>query len=222
MEIMKKKRFYILLSFLFLLILSIGCTKTTWAREIPIPRVILNVEKDTVTTDNAVIHATLYNDADENIEKVTLTVYDKDAKKQLASTVKEINQKSEELSITFDFQKDLGLTLQPDTVYVYLIQVKTFIFKAVRVKGEILTAEATEDQSKTAAKVYFFDRDTEEIVQTDIIDDLKVGLDYTHKDASKIVYAGNGDNMSAQKGTGPSSSGSGGGAAAPERRAPCP
>ena len=68
MEIMKKKRFYILLSFLFLLILSIGYTKTTWAGDAPTPRVILNVEKDTVTTDNAVIHATLYNDADENIE----------------------------------------------------------------------------------------------------------------------------------------------------------
>ena len=83
------------------------------------PYLSLETSKDIITSDNAILHAKLLNFSHSMIKEIGIIVFKDNL--EMSNYKETVNKNDNELFLSFDIQKDLALTLTPETTYKYTI-----------------------------------------------------------------------------------------------------
>lgn len=100
------------------MMLGLICIFSTRTEALSPPYLCLNTSQDIITSDNAILHATLINTG-VAIEGFEIFIY-KDSV-LVKNGFKAVDNNNGQINICFDLKKDLAIELLPDTKYTYTI-----------------------------------------------------------------------------------------------------
>ena len=192
MDIIKFKWNKLVSAFLLGIVILLSFSKQAQAH-IGYASIELDVEKDTMSVQKTIVNATIHNQDRELIDAVGIIVLKDD--EELVKKENLLSSRETSIELTYDFQKDLGLTLESDQIYTYIIfATGHYTEGGCSAVGQVYTQNLS--KASTGAAVLLCQStgsDPDKIGETMIIDGLAVGesYDFTEEEYKQLFLAHN-------------------------------